>query len=104
MRMLRWMCGVTKLDKIRNERIRATTKVGEITKKVQERRLKWYWHVMKREEHYVGRRAMVMKVQGRTKIGRPNRRWLDKVKDDIKEKRRLMTCTTVLHGGVCDRT
>ena len=57
-------CGVTKLDKIRNERIRGTTKVGEITKKVQERRLKWYGHVMRREEHYVGRRAMVMKVQG----------------------------------------
>ena len=36
MRMLRWMCGVTKLDKIRNERISGTTKVGEITPKVQE--------------------------------------------------------------------
>ena len=34
MRMLRWMCGVTKLDTIRNERIRGPTKVGEITKKV----------------------------------------------------------------------
>ena len=44
------MCGVTKLDKIRNERIRGTTKVGEITKKVQERRLKWHGHVMRREE------------------------------------------------------
>ena len=30
--------------------------------------------------------AMVMKVQGRRKRGRPKRRWLDKVKDDIKEK------------------
>ena len=29
--------------------------MGEITKKVQERRLKWYGHVMRREEHYVGR-------------------------------------------------
>ena len=87
MRMLRWMCGVTKLDKIRNERIRGTTKVGEITKKVQERRLKWYGHVTRREEHYIGRRAMVMKVQGRRKRGRPKRRWLDKVKDDIKENR-----------------
>ena len=27
-----------------------------------------------------------MKVQGRMKRGRPKRRWLDKVKDDIKEK------------------
>ena len=64
MRMLRWMCRVTRLDKIRNERIRGTTKVGEITKKTQERRLKWYRHVMRREEQYVGRRAMEMKVQG----------------------------------------
>ncbi len=50
MRMLQWMCGVTKLDKIRNEIIRGTPKVGEITKKVQERRLKWYGHVMRREK------------------------------------------------------
>ena len=44
MRMLRWMSGVTKLDRIANERIRGTTKVGEISKKVQESRLKWYHH------------------------------------------------------------
>ena len=61
--------------------------MGEIAKKVQERRLRWYGHVMRREEHYVGRRAMEMKVQGRRKRGRPKRRWLDNVKVDIKEKR-----------------
>ena len=59
------MCGVTKLDNIRNERIRRTTKVVEITNKLQEIMMKWYGHVIRREEHYVGRRAMVMKVQGR---------------------------------------
>ena len=52
--MLRWMFRVTKMDKMRNERIREATKVGEIAKKVQERRLKWYELVMRREEHYVG--------------------------------------------------
>ena len=45
-----------------------------------------YIHVMRREEHYVGGGTMVMKVQGRRKRGRPKRRWLDKVKDAIKEK------------------
>ena len=49
--------------------------------------MKWYGHVIRREEHCVGRRAMEMKAQGRRKRGRPKRRWLDKVKDDIKEKR-----------------
>ena len=59
--------------------------MGENTKKVQEIRFKWYGHVMRREEHYVGRRTMVMKVQGRRERGRPKKRWLDKVKDDIIE-------------------
>ena len=47
MKMLRWKSGVTKLDRIRNERIRGTTKVGEMSKKVQESRLKWYGHVLR---------------------------------------------------------
>ena len=44
------------------------------------------WVCGEKRGHYVGRRAMEMKVQGRRKRGRPMRRWLDKVKDDIKEK------------------
>ena len=32
------MCGDTELDRIRNERIRESAKVGEIAMKVQERR------------------------------------------------------------------
>ena len=41
-RMLRWMCGDTQLDRMINEIIRDTTKVGEIPKKVQEMILKWH--------------------------------------------------------------
>ena len=72
MRMLRWMSGVTKLDRIRNERIRGTTKVGEISKKVQESRLKWYGHVLRREYEYVGKRVMAMEVPGNRRRGIPN--------------------------------
>ena len=49
MRMLRWMCEATQLDRIVNERIRGTTKMGEIFKKVQKIRLKQYVHVKRRE-------------------------------------------------------
>ena len=87
MRMLRWMNGVTKLDRIRNERIRGTTKVGEeMSKKVQESRLKWYGHVLRREEEYVGKRVMVMEVPGKGRRGRPKRRWLDNIKNDLSER------------------
>ena len=32
--------------------------MGEISKKVQEDRLKWYGHVLRREDEYVGKRVM----------------------------------------------
>ena len=34
MRMLRWMCGVTRRDRIRNEVVRGTTKVRAISDKI----------------------------------------------------------------------
>ena len=86
MRMLRWMSGVTKLDIIRNERIRGTTKVGEISKKVQESRLKWYGHVLRREDEYVGKSVMAMEVPGKRRRGRPKRRWLDSIGNDLSER------------------
>ena len=86
MRMLRWMSGVTKMDRIRNERIRGTTKVGEISMKVQESRLKWYGYVLRREDEYVGKRVMVMAVRGKRRIGRPKRRWLDSIRNDLSER------------------
>ena len=88
MKVLRWMCGVTRLDKIRNEKIRGSTKMGEISKKVQERRMRWYGHVMRRYEEYVGKRAMGIEVQGSRRRGRPKKRWADCVKDDLRDKGR----------------
>ena len=54
MRMLRWMCGVTRKDKIRNEHIRGTTSVAQASKKMTERRLIWYGHVMRRDGEHIG--------------------------------------------------
>ena len=41
------------IDRIKNDYIRGTVKVAEVTKKMQERRLQWYGHVMSREEESV---------------------------------------------------
>ena len=45
MSMLRWMCGVTRRDAIRNEHIIGTTRVVQASKKITEKRLNWYGHV-----------------------------------------------------------
>ena len=77
---------IRKMDRIRNEIIRGTTKVGEIFKKVQESRLKWYGHVSRREDEYVGKRVMGMEVPGKRRRGRPKRRWLDSIRNDLSER------------------
>ena len=86
MRMLRWMCGVTKRDRIKNDYIRGTVKVKEISKKLQERRLQWFGHVMRREEDSVCKRTMNLEVPGTRKRGRPKMRWRDTVNRDMREK------------------
>lgn len=83
MKMLRWMCGCTRRDRVRNNKIRDTVKVVEISKKVQERRMTWYGHVMRREEGYAGRRMMSLQPPGRRRRGRPQMRWKDSVKRDL---------------------
>ena len=86
MRMLRWMTGITRRDRIRNEYVRGTTKVTEVSRKVQEGRLRWFGHMMRREEEYVGRRVMNLEVPGRRRRGRPRMRWRDCVENDMREK------------------
>ena len=42
--------------------------MGEISKKVQERRLKWYGHVTRRDEEYVRKRVMRLDVDVRRRL------------------------------------
>ena len=82
-KMLRFAMGVTRKDKIRNEYIRGTVKVEQSGMKLREGRLRWYGHVMKRDQEYVGRRVIKIKLLIKRKRGRPKRRFLDVVKKDM---------------------
>ena len=57
-----------------------------MSKKVQESRLKWYGHVLRREDEHIGTRVMGMEVPGKRRRGRPKRRWLDNIKNDLLER------------------
>ena len=53
---------------------------------MQESRLKWYGHVLRREDEYVGKRVMGMEVPGKRRRGRPKREWLDSIRNDLSER------------------
>ena len=87
MKMLRWACGHTRLDRIENSKIREKMRVTEVHRKIQEKRLRWYGHMLRREKDHVTRKTLDMVVEGKRKSGRPRRRWMDCVKEDLMEKR-----------------
>ena len=83
MKMLRFAMKVTRKDKIRNEYIRGTVKVEQLGMKMREGRLMRYRHVMRRDQEYIRRRVIETELPGNRKRGRPNRRFLDLVKEDM---------------------
>ena len=84
-KMLRFAMGVTRKDKIRNEHIRSTIKVERLRMKMREGRLRWYGHVMRRDKEYVGRKMMEMELPENRERGRPKRRFLNLVKEDMRK-------------------
>ena len=67
MKILRFAMGMTRKDKIRNEYIRDTVKVERLGIKMREGRLRWYKHVLRRDQEYVGRKIMEMELPGKRK-------------------------------------
>ena len=84
LKMMRWVLGVTSLDKIRSDYIRGTGRITKIGKKVRSARLRWFSHV-KRREGCVGKRVLKMKIPGNRRRGRPARRWMDVIREDMEE-------------------
>ena len=62
LKMVRWALGVRRKDKIRNECVRGTAKIVKLGDKLRNARLRWYEHVKRREEGYLGKRMMDMAV------------------------------------------
>ena len=82
MRMLRWMCGVTRKDKIRNKHIRGTTKVVQASRKITERRLKF----MVWARHEDGRRSCSEESDDESDTGeKEERETKDKVEGCVQE-------------------
>ncbi|XP_070033091.1 uncharacterized protein [Nicotiana tomentosiformis] len=81
---LRWMCGYTKLDRIRNTVIRDKVGVTPIEDKIREARLMWFGHVSRRSTDALVRRSerLILEDLWRCR-DRPKKRWGEVTKQDM---------------------
>ncbi|KAL6573472.1 hypothetical protein OROHE_001931 [Orobanche hederae] len=85
MRMLRWMCGHTKKDRLRNEVIIEKVRVASIEDKMMENRLRWFGHVRRRP---VDAPVSRLESWGTSNIvkgrGRPKKTWIKLIENDMR--------------------
>ncbi|XP_070046010.1 uncharacterized protein [Nicotiana tomentosiformis] len=82
MRTLRWMCGHTRADRIRNEVIRDKVGAALIEEKMREAWLRWLDHA--RSTDAPVRRCERLAVEGlRRGRGRPKKRWAEMIRQDM---------------------
>ena len=86
MRMLRWMMGIKRIEKNRNEEIRARADVANISYKIREARPRWLGHVERKTEKEVVMRTWKLEVGRHRNIGKRKSRWSDVIRKDMREK------------------
>jgi hypothetical protein len=84
--MLRWICGHTRRDRVRNEDIQDRVGVAPIEEKLVQHRLRWFGHVQRRPPEAPVRSGVLDRVGSvRRGRGRPKLTWEEAVKRDLKE-------------------
>ena len=86
LRMLRWMCGHTRKDRVRNEIIREKVEVASVENKMREVRLRWFGHVMRRSSNAPVRKCESLAMNGfRRGRGRPKEYWREVIRHDMEQ-------------------
>ena len=88
MKRLRSMTGVSRLDRVRNEVVRARTGVRrELAARVDMNVLRWFGHVERMDNERLLKKVMNAKVDWRSARGRPRFGWMDGVKRALNDRR-----------------
>ncbi|XP_070045162.1 uncharacterized protein [Nicotiana tomentosiformis] len=84
MRMLRWICRHTRVDKIGKEDIGEKVGMAHMDGKMREARLRWFGHTRRRSPNALVKRCERLALEGmRRGRGRPKNYWGEVIKQDI---------------------
>ena len=86
MRMLRWMSGVTRKDRLRNEYIQGKLGVAPIADKLRENRLRWFGHVCRHSIFDTSRTVENINICGNKRgRGRPKKSMIETLRNDMRD-------------------
>ena len=82
--MVRAMCGVKLMEKRKTEELMAMLGLEEMVDKLAKANgVRWYGHVLRKEDGHCLRRALEYEVDGRRRRGRPKRMWRSQVEEEL---------------------
>ena len=85
MRMIHWICGHMRLDKISNEIIRGKLGVASIEDKIRDARLRCLGHIRRRSMDAPVRRCEKLgRLDHKWSRGRPKKSWIEVIRHDLK--------------------
>jgi len=76
--MVRWMCGMKLKDRFPSKELRKRLGTDDIALVLQQNRLHWYGHVLRKDDDWV-KKCIEYEVEGPRHRGRPKRTWREVV-------------------------
>jgi len=70
-RMGRWMCGIELQDRVPSKGMRERLGLDDIISVLQQNRLRWYGHVLRKEDNDCVKKCMEYELEGARPRGRP---------------------------------
>jgi len=86
MRMVRWMCGVNLQDRVPSKGLRERLWLDDIISVLQQNRLRWYGHVLRKEDKDWVKKCMEYEIEGARPRGRPKKTWTEIVEKDCQTR------------------
>jgi len=85
-RVVGWMCNVKVKDRVPSKKMRERLGIDEIILIPQQNRLRWYGHVLRKEDTDWVKKCMEYEVEGSKPRGRPKRTWKQVVQKDCQAR------------------
>jgi len=87
MTIVRWMYGIKLKDRFLSKKLRERLGIDDIALVLQQNRLRWYGHVLRKEDDDWVKKCMEYEVEGPRPRGRPRRTWREVVKEDCQARK-----------------